>query len=251
MGLFSEKTTAGFGEHLRREREMRGVSLDEISAATRISTRFLQALENDQWNQLPGGVFNRGFIRSVARYLGLDEEALLSEYALVTKEQPLIAPVAEPPSRAEASRLPWILGLAAVVLAGAVWLAWRELWPLVHAYRNPPQAPPALAAPPPADQAKAAEEAANPEKLQLKVDVGQATTLKVTADGQVLFDGRMKPGESKTFEAKTGFEVSAGNARTVVLEMNGQLMPAVGSEETSGSIKLDRKDLKRSDGGIH
>jgi cytoskeletal protein RodZ len=71
-----------FGEHLRREREMRGVSLDEISAATRISTRFLEAIEKDQWDQLPGGVFNRGFIRSIARFLGLDEDSLVAEYAL-------------------------------------------------------------------------------------------------------------------------------------------------------------------------
>jgi cytoskeletal protein RodZ len=75
-------SSTSFGEHLRREREMRGVSLDEISAATRISTRFLEAIEKDQWDQLPGGVFNRGFIRSIARFLGLDEDSLVAEYAL-------------------------------------------------------------------------------------------------------------------------------------------------------------------------
>ena len=62
-----------FGESLKREREMRGVTLEEISAATRIATRFLRAIENEEWDQLPGGVFNRGFVRAVARYLGLDE----------------------------------------------------------------------------------------------------------------------------------------------------------------------------------
>ncbi|HEV1993344.1 MAG TPA: helix-turn-helix transcriptional regulator, partial [Candidatus Acidoferrum sp.] len=81
-----EKTT--FGEHLRREREMRGVSLEEISAATRIGVRFLEALENEQWDRLPGGVFNRGFIRAVARFLGLDEEGLVGEYALLTHDKP-------------------------------------------------------------------------------------------------------------------------------------------------------------------
>jgi cytoskeleton protein RodZ len=69
-----------FGEHLRREREMRGVSLDEIAAATRISTRFLEALETEKWDQLPGGAFNRGFIRSIARFLGIDEDGLVAEY---------------------------------------------------------------------------------------------------------------------------------------------------------------------------
>jgi cytoskeletal protein RodZ len=80
-------TKAGFGEHLRREREMRGISLDEICSATRIGTRFLNAMENEQWEQLPGGVFNRGFVRAVAHHLGLDEESLLAEYMLATGDR--------------------------------------------------------------------------------------------------------------------------------------------------------------------
>src|SRR5208337_2086081 len=71
-----------FGERLKRERELREVPLDEITLATRIGPRFLEALENEQWDKLPGGVFNRGFVRSIARYLGLDEEAFLAEYDL-------------------------------------------------------------------------------------------------------------------------------------------------------------------------
>jgi cytoskeletal protein RodZ len=69
-----------FGERLKREREMREVTLNEVTVATRIAPRFLEAMENEDWGKLPGGVFNRGFVRSVARYLGLDEENLLAEY---------------------------------------------------------------------------------------------------------------------------------------------------------------------------
>jgi cytoskeleton protein RodZ len=76
-----------FGEHLKREREMRGVSLEEIAAATRINTRYLEALEKAHWSDLPGGAFNRGFIRSVARFLGLDEDGLIAEYSLETNEK--------------------------------------------------------------------------------------------------------------------------------------------------------------------
>jgi cytoskeleton protein RodZ len=71
-----------FGERLKRERELREVPMEEITVATRIGPRFLEALENEDWEKLPGGVFNRGFVRSIARYLGLDEEALLAEYDL-------------------------------------------------------------------------------------------------------------------------------------------------------------------------
>jgi cytoskeleton protein RodZ len=69
-----------FGENLRREREMRGVSLEEISESTKISTRMLTCLETDQFTELPGGVFTRNFIRAYAQYLGLDEEHALAEY---------------------------------------------------------------------------------------------------------------------------------------------------------------------------
>ena len=71
-----------FGERLKRERELREVTLEEITQATRIGSRFLRALENEEWDKLPGGVFNRGFVRSIAHYLGLDEEAFLAEYDL-------------------------------------------------------------------------------------------------------------------------------------------------------------------------
>jgi len=76
-----------FGERLKREREMREVSLKEVTVATRIGSRFLEALENEDWAKLPGGVFNRGFVRSIARYLGLDEEDLLAEYDEARGEQ--------------------------------------------------------------------------------------------------------------------------------------------------------------------
>src|SRR5215470_16174542 len=69
-----------FGERLKRERELREVPPEEVATATRIAPRYLQALENEDWEKLPGGVFNRGFVRAVARYLGLDEESLLAEY---------------------------------------------------------------------------------------------------------------------------------------------------------------------------
>jgi cytoskeletal protein RodZ len=75
-----------FGERLKRERELREVTLEEITQATRIGSRFLEALENEEWDKLPGGVFNRGFVRSIAHYLGLDEEAFLAEYDLAHAE---------------------------------------------------------------------------------------------------------------------------------------------------------------------
>jgi cytoskeleton protein RodZ len=78
----------GFGEYLRREREMRGVTLEEISAATRISIRFLEAIESEELSKLPGGIFTRSFVRTYARYLGLDEERVLTDCQLAGKQRP-------------------------------------------------------------------------------------------------------------------------------------------------------------------
>jgi cytoskeletal protein RodZ len=68
------------GEELRRLREARGVSLTEISETTRIGTRFLKAIEGDNFSILPGGIFTRSFIRAYARYVGMDEEDAVQRY---------------------------------------------------------------------------------------------------------------------------------------------------------------------------
>src|SRR5262244_519132 len=65
---------------MRREREMRGVSLEEISGSTKIGTRSLKALEEEDFEKLPGGIFNKGFVRAYAKYLGLDEEQAVTDF---------------------------------------------------------------------------------------------------------------------------------------------------------------------------
>src|SRR3954471_6323020 len=71
---------ASFGEELRREREIRGISLKEIADATKISKRFLDAIERNDHKTLPAPVFTRGFVREYARYLGLNTEEMGNRY---------------------------------------------------------------------------------------------------------------------------------------------------------------------------
>lgn len=68
------------GRTLRRERELREVSLEELSQTTRIPVRMLQRLEEDRFDELPGEVFVRGFIKSYATALGIDPEPLLDRF---------------------------------------------------------------------------------------------------------------------------------------------------------------------------
>jgi transcriptional regulator with XRE-family HTH domain len=111
-----------FGEHLKREREMRGVSLAEVSAATRINTRFLEAIEKEKWEELPGGAFNRGFIRAIARFLGLDEDGMVAEYALETKGTLDARPTPERPGEIPRNWQPAIV--VAIVVVLVVLLGW-------------------------------------------------------------------------------------------------------------------------------
>src|ERR1700722_15286776 len=116
-------TKGSFGELLKRERELREVTLNEVTVATRIPPRFLEAFEREDWEKLPGGVFNRGFVRAIARYLGLDEENLLSEYDLAYGEQrPAMSSLAEDPIPSPPKWAVAIAGIAILLLlVGAVW----------------------------------------------------------------------------------------------------------------------------------
>jgi cytoskeleton protein RodZ len=76
-----------FGDKLKRERELRGVTLEEIAEATKIGTRSLKALEDEHFEQLPGGIFNKGFVRAYAKFLGLDEEQAVSDFMTAQGEQ--------------------------------------------------------------------------------------------------------------------------------------------------------------------
>jgi len=88
------------GEELRQKREQRGVTLAEISEATRIGTRFLKAIETDSFSILPGGIFTRSFIRAYAKYVGMNEDEAIALYLQQvnpqTPDQPA-TPEAPPP----------------------------------------------------------------------------------------------------------------------------------------------------------
>jgi len=76
-----------FGEEIRRERELRQISLREIAESTKISLRYLDALEQNDFKHLPGGVFNKGFVRAFAEHIGIDPEAMVNAYLLEEQSQ--------------------------------------------------------------------------------------------------------------------------------------------------------------------
>ncbi|HWY45720.1 MAG TPA: helix-turn-helix domain-containing protein [Candidatus Sulfotelmatobacter sp.] len=249
-----------FGERLKRERELREVKLEEISNATRISHRFLEALENEDWSRLPGGVFGRGFVRSIARYLGLNEESLLAEYDLARGEgavSPQNKPeerIPSPPKWIPAVVLLVVLLVLAGLVAGGIY-GWRKY--KAHRLSKQSTASPASASP--AAPVRPTETPAVPNAtskpaaailLELSISTSTATRVRVVADNRVVLDRELPAGENRRFTATDHFEVTASDSSAVLLELNGDMMAPLGAPGSSGRIVLSAKDLRQVSGGV-
>ena len=75
-----------FGDKFRQARETKELTLDQVSNVTKISSRMLKAIEEEHFDQLPGGVFNKGFIRAYAKHLGLNDEEAVNDYLTCLRE---------------------------------------------------------------------------------------------------------------------------------------------------------------------
>jgi transcriptional regulator with XRE-family HTH domain len=115
------------GAILREARTRRGIELSEVEAVTRIRLGYLRAIEEENWDALPGGVYTRGFIRTYASFLGLDGDRLATEYREAVEPgqgsaaEPPATPARPSPRRRERAgpRLGWV-AVAGVVLVGAI-----------------------------------------------------------------------------------------------------------------------------------
>jgi cytoskeleton protein RodZ len=123
---------SSFGEHLRRQREKSGVSLEQIVATTKISRRLLQALEDEQFDLLPGGIFNKSYVKAYAKCVGLNEDEAVAEYLEASQEAPPDTRViAQQHSsihsdrRPERSQFPFVPVLVLVVVAAGAVGGWR------------------------------------------------------------------------------------------------------------------------------
>lgn len=128
------------GEKLRLAREARGIALRDISEQTRISMRYLEAIESDDYKRLPGGIFNRSFIRAYAKHVGYDETEAISEYASMMREQGESADVASKPHRSlvytegdHPTRSPLMTFLLAIIILVVLSLL---VWAALHFYQQ-------------------------------------------------------------------------------------------------------------------
>ena len=221
------------GEKLRRAREARGLTLDEVAARTRVPLRHLQAIETSDYLHLPSPTYAVGFAKAYARAVGADEVAVAAdvrgEVAQLGRRLPEYQPyeVADParvPSRAIA-----IVGIAvaiAVVVLAALWLGsgWMGAGPSGRADAPAPVTP-AASAPVPAAAPAA------PAGGQVTLTATDEVWLRVyDADNKTLYLGTMKPGER--FDVPAGAnapKINVGRPDKLQVTLNGSAVPPLGS----------------------
>jgi cytoskeletal protein RodZ len=243
---------ASFGEQLRREREMRGVSLREIADGTKISVRFLQALEEDRTDVLPGGLFPRAFVRQYALFLGLDPDRTVADFvahhgASVPERR---APLAPSGPRLSLTPGQIVLGVLALIVV-VVFLRRPGEPEYRRSAKAEPTPTPVTAAPAvlPTDRVypspSLASAAATPtEGITITMTAQQECWVEVRADGQTVVNRVLTEGESQTFEARGEIVLSVGNAGGLQLRVNDQpALPLGRSGEVRKNIVITRQNL--------
>jgi cytoskeletal protein RodZ len=267
-----------FGDRLRREREMRGITLDEITESTKISRRHLEALEGEHFDQLPGGVFNKGFVRAYARFLGIDEDQAVADYSAASNEQPepedkFPLEIHQEPNRdlnPRRSKIPLVFALAALVgvLVGyAFWVKSRphtsepaaastQQAPPAAAPTEPPakdSAPVAESTPPasdttaasPSQPAQAApEKPVKPEKVfVVQVKAKEDSWISIVADGKSVMERVLTAEKKKKIKAGKTVVLRTGNAGGIEVTFNGVSLGSLGNENEPRTLTFNANGL--------
>ena len=235
-----------FGASFKNARESEGISLEEIAAETRICTRFLTAIENEEFHLLPGGIFNRGFVRAYAEKLGLDPDQAVADYSLLTGvRQPSEAFEAERVAPSKHGHLYLIPAGALIMLIAMFYLLTRQSSQNAQT-ANPLQ--PAISSRAAQTTSAALDPEAVPprvEGLTIEMQTRDPAWIKVKADGDTVNRGEtLQPGMTRKFTAQTSIQVIVGNAGGLMLKINDQLAKPVGKSGQVREFTITSDNLK-------
>lgn len=223
----------GLGERFRAAREERGLTLSEVGEQLRIRSVYLSAIEEENWKAIGAPVYIRGFLRTYARFLGLDPEEAVAEFNAATSPAPAAiatpdAPVGVP--HRSLAPLIWIAGVVALGLIGFVIFLYVSPPRAVSTAAVPSGAPASATPVAPASAAATAHPSPRPQPLltrTLAIRITSASWLRVTIDGNVSIEGTFPRGTSKTFHGRVAL-VRAGNAAGVEVTVDGKLAGKLG-----------------------
>lgn len=252
-----------FGQRLKQEREKRKITLEQISVSTKIGTRMLQALEEGNFSQLPGGIFNKGFVRAYSRFVGLDEDQTVAEYLEASGDAPPVPAepgsledpaseieenVSRETSAAPARQLPWGW-FAALLLVVALALSFWNHRRREYTGPSVPPTPTTTATPstgsptggsarsvaPKISQALApAVPAATPGEFTIVIQAREDSWISITADNRTASSELLLAGGERTVQGRKEVIVRAGNAGGIDFRLNGNKI-ATGGE--SGEVR--------------
>jgi transcriptional regulator with XRE-family HTH domain len=214
------------GERFRAAREARGLTLSEVAEQIRIRSVYLAAIEDEHWNAIGAPVYARGFMRTYARFLGMDPEEAVAEFN--RRQDVSTAATAQDVAQAPRQRtrpsgaLIWVAGLVAVVLIAFV--VYNEV--AMRAQQSP--GPVADATATTDGAASATPDLPTPTPVpalgganSLALVLSAPSWLRVTVDGSVSMEGTFPAGTSKTFHGKNA-QVRIGNAGGVEVFVDGK-----------------------------
>lgn len=229
------------GEILKTERESKGLSLADIEEETKIRAKYLQALEEENYAEIPGKAYCMGFLRNYARFLEIDPNPLLYQYRTQVKnEEPSPSPVIvekgekkskkefKPVSQSTGKRRPLIgLVVFAVLIFSVAYIYFSNV-----DGDTPPETPPISQE---QEQNQNQEQEFNQEEvipptdnITIELIANQLCWTRVAVDGEIQFEGDLNNGETKEFEAEDLIRVRLGNAGGVDVVYNGKKEPPLG-----------------------
>lgn len=241
---------ASLGQDLQKERELRGISLKEISDSTKINLRFLVALEEDRLNILPGRFFIKGILRSYADYLGLDQSDVLNKFYEEEQYRQLNAgdETEDPDTPSEIPKSfknKMIFGITFVVIVAVLssmyFIFQKDKIERPKITSDPaPAQKKAVIPPPPVEKALA--KASEATEMNLTISFQQETWIQVYIDGELLLDGIKYQGEQFSATASGEIVFNLGNAGGMVYSINdraGKSLGQSGQVVKNIQIKLD------------
>ncbi|HHY39983.1 MAG TPA: helix-turn-helix domain-containing protein [Syntrophaceticus sp.] len=234
------------GDLLRAERENKGLSLFDVEEKTKIRSKYLQALEEENFEEIPGEAYRIGFLRNYARFLDLDPEPILEQYRAQYERKELdslhplfeqTAKTVEPKSEFYSSRTKLSFVLIAIIIFTAAFIIFS-----LNGENQPIQEPNPPVAEEEQKEPEQPESPTQPETITLEIVGKQQCWAEVRVDGIVQFSGHIYPGDTKSFEAEDSIQLRLGNAGGVDLIYNGKKEPPPGKPG-----EVVNKEYKRSE----
>lgn len=234
-----EEIVRQIAKTIHERRRSRGLTLEKVHQAIKIRIPYLQSIEQGDWNELPGEVYIRGFLKRYAQYLGLDPVTLMAPYVALTDANnsdnghghpahPQESHAPEKAAEFSKKHIAWSLG----ILVGLVVL-FKLLSPRqnVSPTTSPAEKKEAPAKPQDNSANKPAEVAAAPaEKHRLEVYSPLPLWLRVQAQDRS-FEGFLPQGSTWTWEAVGEFQVRFGHTQQVALYFDSKLVPLVENQK--------------------